>query len=90
MNVEAAQCKTIAFPVFGTGKLLYPWESVAKTMITTVQKYGRMHFETCVEEVRIVLYEKDLKSIEASLIQCLQTIMKTFVTHFPMQGFFFL
>ncbi|CAG2257455.1 MACROD [Mytilus edulis] len=50
MNVEAAQCKSIAFPVFGTGKLLYPWESVAKTMITTVQKYGRMHFETCVEE----------------------------------------
>ena len=66
MNTHAAQLGSIAFPVFGTGNLLYPWGTVAKTMIHTIQKYARIYFDTTVKEVKIVLYEKDQKSIEVT------------------------
>jgi O-acetyl-ADP-ribose deacetylase (regulator of RNase III) len=38
---QKAQCRSIAFPVFGTGNLEYPWDEVAQTMIDTINKYGR-------------------------------------------------
>lgn len=64
----SAQCKSIAFPVFGTGKLEYPWDEVAKTMIDTINKYGRMHYDTTIREVKIVLYDKDVESIQVNIV----------------------
>lgn len=63
---DSQKCRSIAFPVFGTGNLEYPWDVVAKIMIDTINKYGRMNStKTEIREVRVVLYDQDAKSIEA-------------------------
>jgi O-acetyl-ADP-ribose deacetylase (regulator of RNase III) len=54
--------------VFGTGNLLYPWDEVANTMIDTINKYGRMHYDTTIREVKIVLFDKDIKSIQVNIV----------------------
>jgi O-acetyl-ADP-ribose deacetylase (regulator of RNase III) len=65
---QTAQCRSIAFPVFGTGNLEYPWDEVANTMIDTINKYGRMHYDTTIGEVKIVLFDKDIKSIQVNIV----------------------
>jgi len=54
--------------VFGTGNLEYPWDEVAKTMIDTINKYGRIHCDTTIREVKIVLFDKDIKSIQVNIV----------------------
>jgi O-acetyl-ADP-ribose deacetylase (regulator of RNase III) len=54
--------------VFGTGILCYPWDEVANTMIDTINKYGRMHYDTTIREVKIVLFDKDIKSIQVNIV----------------------
>jgi O-acetyl-ADP-ribose deacetylase (regulator of RNase III) len=54
--------------VFGTGNLEYPWDEVANTMIDTINKYGRMHYDTTIREVKIVLFDKDIKSIQVNIV----------------------
>ena len=54
--------------MFGTGNLLYPWDEVANTMIDTINKYGRMHYDTTIREVKIVLFDKDIKSIQVNIV----------------------
>ncbi|CAC5392459.1 unnamed protein product [Mytilus coruscus] len=66
LEAEKNNCRSIAFPVFGTGNLEYPWDEVARTMLDTINKYGTLRSGiTTVKEVKIVLYEKDVKSIKA-------------------------
>ena len=68
MYTQKEQCRSIAFPVFGTGSLEYPWDEVANTMIDTINKYGRMHYDTTIREVKIVLFDKDIKSIQVNIV----------------------
>jgi O-acetyl-ADP-ribose deacetylase (regulator of RNase III) len=68
MYTQKAQCRSIAFPVFGIGNLEYPWDEVAKTMIDTINKYGRMNFDTTIREIKIVLLDKDIKSIQVNIV----------------------
>jgi O-acetyl-ADP-ribose deacetylase (regulator of RNase III) len=65
---QTAQCRSIAFPVFGTGNSEYPWDEVANTMIDTINKFGRMHYDTTIREVKIVLFDKDIKSIQVNIV----------------------
>lgn len=69
LEAEKQKCRSIAFPVFGTGNLEYPWDEVARTMLDTINKYGTLRSGiTTVKEVKIVLYEKDVKSIKVRLM----------------------
>ena len=60
--------KSIAFPVFGTGTLQYPWKNVANVMVETIQKFGRMCKNTTLQEVNIVSHPDNLKSIEVRIL----------------------
>ncbi|CAC5394871.1 unnamed protein product [Mytilus coruscus] len=66
LHADSCHSESIAFPVFGTGNLMYPWGEVAKTMIRTVFKYGRMFPDTTMKKVRIVFHGNDYNLIEVS------------------------
>jgi hypothetical protein len=38
------------------------------TMIDTINKYGRIHYDTTIREVKIVLFDKDIKSIQVNIV----------------------
>lgn len=62
--VQASEDKmeTIAFPAIGTGKLNYPSEDVAATMINTVREFSEKYPGTTLLSVYFVIYdEKTLK-----------------------------
>jgi len=58
--------KSVAFPVIGTGNLGYPWKLVAKTMLDTVEDFGRKH-PTSIKAVKIVVFHKDVQSLQVSI-----------------------
>lgn len=64
IQAEKDKCKSIAFPVFGTGKLKYPWGDVARTMRNAFGKFMYCYRHINLKEIRVVLLPDDKKSIE--------------------------
>lgn len=56
--------KTVAFPALGTGKLNYPYISVARAIKESVTEFGRQHPKTCLETVYIILHETETECIQ--------------------------
>ncbi|XP_076085830.1 uncharacterized protein LOC143056603 isoform X2 [Mytilus galloprovincialis] len=65
IQAEKDKCKSIAFPVLGTGKLKYPWGDVARTMRNAFGKFMYFYRHINLKEMRVVLHPDDKKSIEA-------------------------
>ncbi|VDI69706.1 Hypothetical predicted protein, partial [Mytilus galloprovincialis] len=65
IQAEKDKCKSIVFPVFGTGKLKYPWGDVARTMRNAFGKFMYRYRHINLKEMRVVLHPDDKKSIEA-------------------------
>ena len=57
--------RTVSFPAIGTGKLNFPIEVVAQSMIQTIQAFGSTVGSTGVSDVNIVLF--DTRVIEVSI-----------------------
>ncbi|KAK3598393.1 hypothetical protein CHS0354_019796 [Potamilus streckersoni] len=57
--------KSIAFPALGTGNLKYPRDFVAKEMFHLISTYSRDNPSSSVTDVRFVVYQRDLPTIEA-------------------------
>ena len=64
-SAEKCECKSVAFPAFGTGILKYPRDKVAKWMITSINNYFSKNNHTLkfLNNVVIVLFEKDLETL---------------------------
>ncbi|XP_052082724.1 uncharacterized protein LOC127720265 isoform X3 [Mytilus californianus] len=65
IQAEKDKCKSIAFPVLGTGKLQYPWGDVARTMRNAFWKFKLHYRHANLKEIRVVLHPDDKRSIEA-------------------------
>ena len=68
-SAEKCECKSVAFPAFGTGILKYPRDKVAKWMITSINNYFSKNNHTLkfLNNVVIVLFEKDLETIRENI-----------------------
>ncbi|XP_021355423.1 uncharacterized protein LOC110451630 [Mizuhopecten yessoensis] len=62
MEADKMKMQSIAFPVLGTGKLMYPQHLVAKTMCDTVNKYGSNR-KTNIKTVKFAIFEKDVLQV---------------------------
>ncbi|XP_033731448.1 LOW QUALITY PROTEIN: uncharacterized protein LOC117321077, partial [Pecten maximus] len=62
IETDKRRLQSIAFPVLGTGKLLYPTHLVAKTMCDTISKYGRNR-KTNIKTVKVAIFERDILKI---------------------------
>ena len=58
-------CRSIAFPVLGTGILKYPFELVASEMFTSILKFQQT-CESTLENIFIVVYPTDKETFEVS------------------------
>ena len=58
--------KSIALPAMGTGNLHFPRDVVAEIMFNSVIEFSESNPATSVDEVRFVLYDKDLFTIDVS------------------------
>ncbi|KAK3598400.1 hypothetical protein CHS0354_019803 [Potamilus streckersoni] len=56
---------SIAFPALGTGNLGYPKDFVAKEMFQYISNYGKDDPSSSVKDVRFVVYQRDLPTIQA-------------------------
>ena len=56
--------KSIGFPAIGTGNLHFPRDIVAESMFSTVIEFSNANPNTSVKDVRFVLYDKDLPTVE--------------------------
>ena len=68
LYAHSQQLSSVAFPALGTGNRKYPWKKVAKTMLDVIDDFGRQYQDTPIKEVRVVLYEKDPKTINVSTL----------------------
>ncbi|XP_060080184.1 uncharacterized protein LOC132559570 [Ylistrum balloti] len=59
IEADKRMMQSIAFPVLGTGKLLYPVHLVIKTMFDTVMKYGTSK-KTNIKVVKFSIFEDDI------------------------------
>lgn len=50
---------SLAFPVIGIGACHYPADQVAELMTKTISEYIETNTRTLIQEVRIVIYERD-------------------------------
>ena len=57
---------SVALPAMGTGNLHFPRDVVAEIMFNSVIEFSEANPATSVNEVRFVLYEKDLFTIDVS------------------------
>ena len=61
---------SIAFPAIGTGQNKYPKEIVAKTMFSTIEQFQQQHTDTCLVDVRCIIYPSDTASLAAFVARC--------------------
>ena len=57
---------SIVFPALGTGKLNYPRDETARTMLETADGFQRSNPLTSLRDVRIVVYQKDTQTVQVS------------------------
>ena len=65
--------QSIAFPALGTGNLKYPADEVAKAMIEAMIEYTQKNPNSCIKDVKIVIYSQDVQT---------QQVRQTFI-YFP-------
>lgn len=58
---------SIAFPALGTGNLGYPKDVVARNMLSCVERFSTSNPGTSVCDVRFVVYERDMNTIQVGL-----------------------
>ena len=58
---------SIAFPALGTGNLGYPRNVVARNMFSCVDRFSTSNPGTSVCDVRFVVYERDMNTIQVGL-----------------------
>lgn len=51
--------KSIAFPALGTGKLVYSYYPVARTMTNLIHAYGKKNPQTKIKRVYFFLYDEE-------------------------------
>jgi len=56
--------KSIAFPTIGCGHLRYPLDLVARATFEEIERFSRDKRDTGLRDVRIVVYDKDDKTID--------------------------
>ena len=55
---------SIGFPAMGTGNLHFPRDIVAESMFSTVIEFSKANPNTSLKDVRFILYDKDLPTVE--------------------------
>ena len=66
-SANKSKCTTIALPAFGTGKLGYPRELVAKWFFDEVCSFSRKLGAKCsLQYIHLILYPKDFATIHVS------------------------
>lgn len=63
-HVHKNRLSSVAFPALGTGNLGYPRETVAKEMFSIVHNFGSNNPSTSVNDVRFVLYDRDVDTVK--------------------------
>ncbi|KAJ8321017.1 hypothetical protein KUTeg_002604 [Tegillarca granosa] len=58
-------CSSVAFPALGTGNLNFPKDVVAKEMFQCVIDFSSNQPNSSVTEVKFVLYDKDIQTVQA-------------------------
>ena len=56
---------SIAVPAIGTGNLQFPYDRVAAATFDEVLTFSKSNPRSCVKEVHLVVYDKDLSSVQA-------------------------
>eukprot|EP00062_Callorhinchus_milii_P015765 gi/632966462/ref/XP_007899428.1/ PREDICTED: poly [ADP-ribose] polymerase 14-like [Callorhinchus milii] len=64
-NAHKSQYKSISFPAIGTGNLSFPKDLVAQTFLEEIKKFSKANSSSSLNEVNLVIYEKDLECYQA-------------------------
>ena len=67
-EADKQKVRTVVFPTIGTGKLGYPKDLAAKEMFTAIAEFSKENRQTTVKEIRIVIYQEDMPTIEACIL----------------------
>ncbi|XP_033744166.1 uncharacterized protein LOC117330056 [Pecten maximus] len=62
---------SIAFPALGTGFLKYPKDTVASAIVGSIREYVQNH-QTCLSDVKVIVFGQDWKDIEQAFRDELQ------------------
>ncbi len=68
VEAHKAGFSSIAFPAMGTGNLKYPPDTVAKAMFQAFLSFGTNNSGTSIKDVRFILYDKDIATVNVSEI----------------------
>ena len=55
---------SLVFPALGTGKLAYPRDETARTMLEAIDGFEQFNPSTSLRDIRIVVYQKDAQTVQ--------------------------
>jgi len=79
-RADRSQFKSVAVPAIGTGNLRVPPSVAASVMYDEVQKFSRAKRGTTLKDIRFVVYDKDLPTVNVRAV--------TLLFHFLFNHFF--